>query len=128
MLDLQGRWPGLARQTALLLLWFVAAPAAATPPGGGVVLHAVRVQGEIRVDGRLDEPAWLTAKAAGGFLQRDPEQGEPATEPTELRLLFDDHALYAGVRLEDSAGVAISTASRSSSTPTTTTAPASCSR
>ena len=93
---------------AVVLALVLVAPAAATPPGGGVVLHAVRVQGEIRVDGRLDEPAWLTAKAAGGFLQRDPEQGEPATEPTELRLLFDDHALYAGVRLEDSAGVAIS--------------------
>ena len=93
---------------AVVLALVLVAPAAATPPGGGVVLHAVRVQGEIRVDGRLNEPAWLTAKAAGGFLQRDPEQGEPATEPTELRLLFDDHALYAGVRLEDSAGGAVS--------------------
>jgi len=84
------------------------AEAAATPPRGGGVLHAVRVQGELQVDGRLDEPAWLTATAAGGFRQRDPEQGQPATEPTELRLLFDDHALYAGVRLGDSAGTAIS--------------------
>jgi hypothetical protein len=85
-----------------------AAQAAATPPGGGLVLRAVRVQGEIELDGRLDEAAWLAAPAAGGFLQRDPEQGQPATEPTELRLLFDDHALYAGVRLADSAGSAIS--------------------
>ncbi len=84
------------------------APAAATPPGSGVVLRAARVQGEIRVDGRLDEAAWLAAPSAGGFLQRDPEQGQPATEPTELRLLFDDDALYAGVRLADSAGMAIS--------------------
>jgi hypothetical protein len=38
---------------------------------------------------------------ASGFLQRDPDQGQPATEPTELRLLFDDRALYVGVRLFD---------------------------
>ena len=62
------------------------------------MLRAVRVEGEIRVDGRLDEPAWAAAPLAGGFLQRDPEQGQPATEPTELRLLFDDHALYEQVR------------------------------
>ncbi len=45
---------------------------------------------------------------AGGFLQRDPEQGQPASEPTELRLLFDDHALYAGVRLARLGRAAIS--------------------
>ena len=84
------------------------APAQATPPGGGVVLRAVRVTGELQLDGRLDEPAWQQAQAAGGFRQRDPDQGQPATEPTELRLLFDDHALYAGVRLLDSAPTAIS--------------------
>ena len=72
------------------------------------MLRAVRVQGEVQLDGRLDEPDWLTAPAAGGFLQRDPEQGQPATESTELRLLFDDHALYAGVRLRDSTPGAIS--------------------
>ena len=53
------------------------------------------------LDGRLDESPWVTAPAGGGFLQRDPNQGEPATEPTELRLLFDDHALYVGARLHD---------------------------
>ena len=95
-------------RAVVLLVLCLAAQATATPPGGGVVLRAVRVQGQIEVDGRLDEPAWLTAPAAGGFLQRDPEQGQPATESTELRLLFDDHALYAGVRLRDSAPGAIS--------------------
>jgi hypothetical protein len=55
------------------------------------------------VDGHLDEPAWQSAPVAGGFRQRDPDQGQPATEPTELRLLFDDHALYVGVRLRDDA-------------------------
>jgi hypothetical protein len=72
------------------------------------VVQAIRASGPIELDGRLDEADWLAAPPAGGFVQRDPEQGQPATEPTELRLLFDDHALYAGVRLHDSAPQRIS--------------------
>ncbi|HEY7923259.1 MAG TPA: DUF5916 domain-containing protein [Vicinamibacteria bacterium] len=72
------------------------------------MLRALRSTGEIRLDGRLDEAAWQAAPVADGFLQRDPDQGQPASEPTELRLLFDDHALYAGVRLRDAAANLIS--------------------
>jgi hypothetical protein len=63
--------------------------------------RAVRASSPVSVDGRLDEPTWQAAPVAGGFLQRDPDQGQPATEPTEFRLLFDDHALYVGARLHD---------------------------
>jgi hypothetical protein len=64
-------------------------------------LHAARTTAAITLDGRLDEPEWQAAPVASGFLQRDPDQGQPATEPTELRVLFDDHALYVGARLFD---------------------------
>ena len=47
-------------------------------------------------------PTGRRRRSPSGFLQRDPDQGQPATEPTELRLLFDDHALYVGARLRDS--------------------------
>jgi hypothetical protein len=53
------------------------------------------------VDGRLDEDAWAAAPVADTFLQRDPDEGQPATEGTELRLLYDDRALYVGARLHD---------------------------
>ena len=69
--------------------------------GDGLVLRALRASTPIVLDGHLDERAWLEAPAASGFLQRDPNQGDPATEPTELRLLFDDKALYVGARLLD---------------------------
>lgn len=72
------------------------------------MLRALRAYDPIQVDGRLFEPAWLAAPFAGGFLQRDPEQGQPASEPTELRLLFDDHSLYVGVRLRDGSPEAVS--------------------
>jgi hypothetical protein len=65
------------------------------------VVRAGRAGAPITLDGRLDEPDWQAAPVASGFLQRDPDQGQPATEPTELRLLFDDHALYVGARLHD---------------------------
>jgi hypothetical protein len=69
-----------------------------TPPPS---VEAVRASAPIEVDGRLDEEAWRSAEAFTDFVQRDPEEGAPATERTELRLLYDDHALYVGARLFD---------------------------
>ena len=63
--------------------------------------HARRAGAPIVLDGRLDEADWQAAPVASDFLQRDPDQGQPATEATELRLLFDDRALYVGARLHD---------------------------
>ncbi|MEE8349188.1 MAG: DUF5916 domain-containing protein [Acidobacteriota bacterium] len=51
----------------------------------------------ILLDGILDESAWQDALPVTGFIQREPYQGEPATEKTEVRLLYDDEALYIGV-------------------------------
>jgi hypothetical protein len=46
------------------------------------------------IDGRLDEAAWRDAPVIGGFVQREPYQGNPASERTEVRLLVDGEALY----------------------------------
>ena len=67
----------------------------------GPAFRAARATTAIGVDGRLDEAAWESAPVTSGFLQRDPDQGAPATESTELRVLYDDHALYVGARLHD---------------------------
>jgi hypothetical protein len=55
----------------------------------------------IRLDGVLDEEAWLRATPARDFVQQDPDNGQPATEPTEVRILFDRDVLYMGVKLFD---------------------------
>jgi hypothetical protein len=67
------------------------------------------------------------------FTQIDPDEGQPATERTEVRVLYDDRALYVGVRLFDrdaaqigrrlarATGMPMPIASRSISTPCTTT-------
>ena len=55
-----------------------------------------------RIDGRLDEEAWRSAAIVDAFVQQEPSEGEPATEPTVVRLLYDARALYIGVEAFDS--------------------------
>jgi len=50
----------------------------------------------------LDEPAWQRAEVGRDFRQSWPVDKAPASEPTEVRVLYDDEALYVGVRLFDS--------------------------
>jgi hypothetical protein len=67
----------------------------------GPELRAARKFGTIRVDGRLDDGPWQTAIAFSDFRQLDPQEGAPATERTEARVLIDDDALYVGMRMWD---------------------------
>ena len=64
-------------------------------------LTAAQAQGRIELDGRLDEPSWAAAPVATNFLQNDPNEGQPATYDTEVKLLYDDRALYIGVFAKD---------------------------
>ena len=56
----------------------------------------------ITLDGRLDEGVWMRAVPATNFMQQDPENGQPATEQTEVRIVYDTDNLYMGVTLFDS--------------------------
>ncbi len=67
---------------------------------------AVYIESQIVVDGTLDEPAWKLAQPATDFIQQEPQMGEPSTERTEVRLLYDEENLYLGVYCFDSAGKA----------------------
>ena len=64
-------------------------------------LPAKAATGPIALDGRLDEPSWAGAPIASGFVQNDPREGEPATYDTEVKLLYDDRAIYIGVFAKD---------------------------
>ncbi|MDB4905288.1 MAG: hypothetical protein JWO05_72 [Gemmatimonadetes bacterium] len=65
------------------------------------VAHAARRTSEIHLDGRLDEPAWSKAEVTGDFTQSYPAQGKPAPDRTEVRVLYDDAAIYVGIRMFD---------------------------
>jgi hypothetical protein len=54
------------------------------------------------IDGRLDEAAWAAAKPITGFVESYPTPGKLAPDPTEVRVLYDDQALYVGIRMHDS--------------------------
>ncbi|MEX2153085.1 MAG: DUF5916 domain-containing protein [Gemmatimonadaceae bacterium] len=64
-------------------------------------LRAARKTGTVRVDGRLDDAPWQTALAFSDFRQLDPQEGAPASERTEARMLIDDDAIYIGMRMFD---------------------------
>ena len=92
---------------ALLLLTpaLLAAQAGVEIPRTGVarpVAQAVQVESGPKLDGRLDDPVWARASVIGGFVQHEPFDGSPATERSEVRILFDGQALYIGARLYDS--------------------------
>jgi len=63
---------------------------------------AVPVRGTLRLDGRVDDEAWRAAPPVSDFYQRERYEGLPATERTEVRVLYDDRFLYIGFRCFDS--------------------------
>ena len=82
--------PGLA---GLLLAAVVGAAPAPEPPIG----LAVRVATVPVLDGNvLEDPAWRDAPVLTGFRQTKPDEGQPATERTEVRIVYDDQAIYVG--------------------------------
>ncbi|MFQ5771079.1 MAG: DUF5916 domain-containing protein, partial [bacterium] len=60
-------------------------------------LHALAVNSAIHIDGRLEEPFWHEAQHIRNFTQRELNEGEPATERTEVAMLYDPAALFIGV-------------------------------
>jgi Domain of unknown function (DUF5916) len=63
---------------------------------------ALRVSAPPRVDGRLDDDAWKGATVLTDFIQSQPDAGRLATERTEVRIVYDDEALYIGGMMHDS--------------------------
>lgn len=64
-------------------------------------IPATRAAGPVKIDGVLDEPVWRDAPVAKDFIQNEPSEGEPATEDTEVRVVYDDDNLYIGVFATD---------------------------
>lgn len=67
------------------------------------VAMAVRSTGAPpRIDGVLDDEVWKTAPVSDDFLQRDPIEGVEVTERTAFQIVYDEEALYIGIRCYDS--------------------------
>jgi hypothetical protein len=69
---------------------------------GRATLRAIRLAEPLRIDGRLDEVVYARERAASGFIQTDPIEGGPATEKTEMWVLFDRAHVYVAFRVFES--------------------------
>ena len=65
-------------------------------------VRATRVDRAPKLDGTLNDPLWQQATPVTNFLQREPYEGEPPTERTEVRVLYTKHAVYFGITCFDS--------------------------
>ena len=65
-------------------------------------VQAVRITVSPQIDGFVNDEVWKLAQPATDFIQRDPDEGKYASEQTEIRVLYDDEALYFGAMMYDS--------------------------
>src|SRR5688572_9867481 len=72
---------------------------ASVHPSAPPVSAAVARAGSVAIDGKLDESAWAGAQAFTDFRQFQPTEGARPSYTTELRILYDNDALYIGARL-----------------------------
>jgi hypothetical protein len=101
--DVQG--PSDAAAPALV----AGAPPAPAPPdvitrndSGQATVRAVRLEGELSLDGTLDERIYQAVPSISGFIQVEPDAGQPASERSEAWVFFDEDNVYVAARLWDS--------------------------
>jgi len=87
------------RALTLLILLFLATGLQAQSPS----LNAYRIQeGEVQLDGFLNEAIWSNAEKADRFLQSEPVEGAEPSEKTEISVAYNSTHLYIGATLHDS--------------------------
>ncbi len=84
-------------------------PPAPVPPAtitrdtdGRATVRAVRLDNPLQLDGVLDEPIYARVEPFGDFIQQAPDEGAPATEPTDAWIFFDDESIYVAARIYES--------------------------
>ncbi|MDE0012459.1 MAG: DUF5916 domain-containing protein [Candidatus Poribacteria bacterium] len=65
-------------------------------------IRPLLTQETIEIDGHLNEDAWVEAQVINDFTQQSPDEGEPTTERTEVRMVYDAENLYIGFECSDS--------------------------
>ncbi|HJS59932.1 MAG TPA: DUF5916 domain-containing protein [Vicinamibacteria bacterium] len=86
-----------------LLLASAAIPSAALPPDHPPVASAVALEAPPVLDGEvLQDPTWQSAPVLTEFWQTTPDEGAPASERTEVRVVYTKEALYFGIVCHDS--------------------------
>ena len=89
----------------IILLCFIMEICLFTDIYGGIgdnSIEALYISDKIKIDGILNEPVWEKAVPVSDFTQRELNEGEKATEKTEVRIVYDKDNLYIGIMCYDS--------------------------
>src|SRR5437899_5634767 len=88
----------------VLYLWFLSLLSGQVPKieQSNRNAQATTIEHPPNLDGTLDDPLWQSAIPITDFRQREPYEGEPPTEKTEVRILYTRHAVYFGIHCYDS--------------------------
>lgn len=66
------------------------------------VISGVKTTEHLKIDGKLDEEVWNKAAIASDFFQYEPHNGDKPSYPTEVKVLYDNQAIYIGAIMYDS--------------------------
>jgi hypothetical protein len=69
---------------------------------GHITIRATRLPAPLQFDGALDESFYSDVRPVGDFIQQEPHEGQPATDKTEVWVLYDRDNLYVAARMWDS--------------------------
>ncbi|MFC2104433.1 DUF5916 domain-containing protein [Bacteroidota bacterium] len=75
---------------------------AQTPNKERRTIETVKISEAPKIDGVLDDKAWENAPIAKDFFQYEPYNGNEPSQPTEVKIVYDDVAIYVGATLFDS--------------------------
>jgi len=76
---------------------------------GNLQIRATHTDQPIRIDGILNEGIWQTATPVPDLIQDEPDEGAAPTQPSDIRIVYDNKAIYVGARLYDSVADSIVT-------------------
>ena len=67
------------------------------------VYESYRVEVPPVINGVFDDEAWSQGTWAGEFVQHEPYEDRPPSQPTEFKLAYDDMNIYVAIKALDSA-------------------------
>ncbi|MGQ0738041.1 MAG: DUF5916 domain-containing protein [Bacteroidota bacterium] len=65
------------------------------------ILQAIKSDQAPKIDGSLDDAVWAGIEGATGFIQNYPSAGQPASQQTSVKVIYDNSAIYIGAYLYD---------------------------
>ena len=92
---------GCALIECALVAALAAAPILAQDPAARPQLRVASIREAVRIDGRLDEPAWATADSIAALTQIEPVEGARSAGTTVVRVVATADALIIGIRADD---------------------------